>query len=170
MGTPLGKNTSGVLRERKPLGSRLGKNTTRFSSPSRFCSLSERELFMQVTKETITTSFERFLAILEAVLCLGVTIALWLSLSAYQNMWPLPGLYFIEMVTLSIISTFLFVRSDPRDKFITWVAAGVISAFSILGALSVGFFYLPVALIYTIISVTSDVRNKQKLRHTWVSS
>ena len=119
---------------------------------------------MQVTKETITTSpFERFLAILGAVLCLGVTIALWLSLSAYQNMWPLPGLYFIEMVTLSIISTFLFVRSDPRDKFITWVAAGVISVFSILGALSIGFFYLPVALIYAVISVTSDVRNKQNI-------
>jgi len=78
-------------------------------------------------------------------------------------MWPLPGLYFIEMVTLSVISAFRFVRGDPRDQFITWGAAGVISAFSILGALSVGFFYLPVALIFTVISIRSDVRNKLQI-------
>jgi hypothetical protein len=78
-------------------------------------------------------------------------------------MWPLPGLYFIEIVALSSISAFVFVRGDPRDNFITWGAAGAISAFSILGALSVGLFYLPVALIFAIISVTSDVRNKQHI-------
>ena len=78
-------------------------------------------------------------------------------------MWPLPALYFIEMVVLSIISAFIFVRGNPRDQFITWATAGVISAFSILGALSVGFFYLPVALIFAVISVTSAVRNKQPI-------
>jgi len=78
-------------------------------------------------------------------------------------MWPLPALYFIEMVVLSIISVFIFVRGDPRNQFITWGTAGVISAFSILGALSVGFFYLPVALIFAVISVTSAVRNKQRI-------
>jgi hypothetical protein len=67
------------------------------------------------------------------------------------------------MVALSIISTFAFFRGDPRDKFITWGAIGVIGAFSMVGAFSVGFFYLPVALIFAIISVTSDVRNKQHI-------
>jgi hypothetical protein len=43
----------------------------------------------------------------------------------------------------------------------TWVAAGVISAVSFLGAASVGLFYLPVALMYIVISLTWDVRNKQ---------
>ena len=119
---------------------------------------------MQVTKQTtITSPLERFLAILGAVICLIITILFWLSVSAYQNMWPLPALYFIEMVILSIISAFIFVRGDPRDQFITWATAGVISAFSILGALSVGFFYLPVALIFAVISVTSAVRNKQPI-------
>lgn len=119
---------------------------------------------MQVTRQiTITSPLERFLAILGAVVCLIITILFWLSVSTYQTMWPLPGLYFIEMVALSIISAFIFVRGDPRDQFITWGAAGVITVFSILGALSVGFFYLPVALIFAVISVTSAVRNKQRI-------
>jgi hypothetical protein len=119
---------------------------------------------MQVTRQTtINSPLERFLAILAAVICLIITILFWWSVSAYQPMWPLPGLYFIEMVALSIISAFIFVSGDARDQFITWGTAGVISAFSILGALSVGFFYLPVALIFAVISVTSTVRNKQRI-------
>lgn len=78
-------------------------------------------------------------------------------------MWPLPALYFIEIVTLSILSAFMFVRGDPRGPFLTWGAAGVIGVFSILAALSVGFFYFPVALIFAIISITSDVRNKKHI-------
>jgi hypothetical protein len=78
-------------------------------------------------------------------------------------MWPLPALYFIEMVTLSIMSAFSFLRGAPYAQFITWSAAGSISAFSILGAFSVGFFYLPVALLFVLISIISDVRNKQNV-------
>ena len=119
---------------------------------------------MQVPRQTtIISLLERVLAILGAVACLIITILIWLSVSAHQTMWPLPGLYFIEMVALASISAFLFVRGDPRDKFIIWGVAGVIGAFSILGAFSVGFFYLPVALIFVVISVTSDVRNKYHL-------
>jgi hypothetical protein len=119
---------------------------------------------MQLVRPTVMVSrLERILAILAAVVCLSLTLIFWISISAYQSMWPLPGLYFIEMVSLSFISTFIFVRGDPRGSLITWVAAGVIIAFSILGAFSVGFFYLPVALIFGVISLIWDVRNKQQL-------
>ena len=118
---------------------------------------------MQVTSPTVMVSrLERMLAILAAVVCLSITLVIWIRISAYQGMWPLPGLYFIEMVSLSFISTFIFVRGDPRGSLITWVAAGVMSAFSIIGAFSVGFFYLPVALMLGVISLTWDVRNKQQ--------
>ena len=119
---------------------------------------------MPVTKQTIITSpWERFLAILAAVLCLIITILVWLSVSSYQAMWPLPALYFLEIVTLSILSAFMFVRGDPWGPFLTWVAAGVIGVFSILAALSVGMFYFPFALIFAILSITSDVRNKKHI-------
>src|SRR4030095_10883187 len=118
---------------------------------------------MQVTRQTIMISpLERFLAILGAVVCLIITLVFWFSISPYERMWPLPGFYFVEIVSLSFISTFIFVRGDPRGSLITWVAAGVMSAFSFLGAASVGFFYLPVALMFSVISLIWDVRNKQQ--------
>jgi hypothetical protein len=119
---------------------------------------------MQVARQTVVISnLERVLAILAAVVCLSITLIFWFSLSAYQTMWPLPGLYFIEMVALSIISTFLFIRGDPHGSLITWGVAGVISAFSILGAFSIGFFYLPVALTFGVVSIIWDVRNQKNV-------
>ena len=117
----------------------------------------------------MTPPFERFVAILGAVLCLLTTIVLWASISAHQTMWPLPGLYFLEMLALSVVSSSIFVRGDLRSRFITWGAAGAMSAFSILGALSVGFFYLPLALIIAVLSVISDVRNKRRITAHLVS-
>ena len=117
---------------------------------------------MQAARQSVKVSrLERILAILAVVVCLIITLVFWFTISPYQGMWPLPGLYFVEMVSLSFISTFIFVRGDPRGSLMTWVAAGVISAFSFLGALSVGIFYLPVALMFSVISLASDVRNKQ---------
>jgi len=90
-----------------------------------------------------------------------VTISLWWGVSTQQAMWPLPGLYFIEMVALSTTSAFLLVRSDPRGLIITSGAVGIFSVFSMVGVFSVVFFYLPVALIFGVIVVVSDVRHKQ---------
>ena len=118
---------------------------------------------MQVARQSVRVSrLERILAILAAVVCLIITLVFWFSISPYESMWPLPGFYFVEIVSLSFISTFIYVRGDPRGSLMTWVAAGAISAFSLLGAASVGFFYLPVALMFSVISLIWDVRNKQQ--------
>ena len=117
---------------------------------------------MQGARQSVMIArLERTLAILAAVVCLIITLVFWFSISPHQSMWPLPGFYFVEIVSLSFISTLIFVRGDPRGRLMTWVAAGVISAFSFLGAASVGFFYLPVALLFGVISLTWDVRNKR---------
>jgi hypothetical protein len=117
---------------------------------------------MQGARQSVMISrLERILAILAAVACLIITLVFWFSLSPDDSRWPLPGLYFVEIVSLSFISTYIFVRGDPRGSLMTWVAAGVLSAFSFLGAASVGFFYLPVALMFSVISLIWDVRNKQ---------
>ena len=118
---------------------------------------------MQVPGQNITRPLERFCAILAVAVCLILTFAIWKRVSAYQAMWPLPGLYFIEMAGVSTFGAFSFVRGWPTGTVITWGAAGAFSAFSILGAWSVGFFYLPIALLFTAISVTSDVRNRRNL-------
>jgi hypothetical protein len=96
---------------------------------------------------------ERFLAILGAGICLVVTFLLWRSIRVYQPMWPQPGL----------LAAVAFIPGEPGLKYIVWGAAGALFGFSILGSLSVGFFYLPVAVIFMVLSVTSDVRNKQSI-------
>jgi len=110
-----------------------------------------------------TTPLEKLLAIFATVVCLTVTVIIWWSISVHQSIWPLPGLYFIELVTLSLISTVVFVYSRGRIRVISWIVAGILMAFAILGAFSIGPFYLPIAVIFTVISITSDIRNKQPL-------
>ncbi len=106
---------------------------------------------------------ERFLAILGAVACLVITIAIWVSVSVQQSMWPLPALYFIELPALGILSAFTLFRGGPSGRIITWAAAGIFLAFTILGAFSVGIFYLPIFLIFAVTAVSLTVRNKQPL-------
>ena len=111
-----------------------------------------------------THPLERTLAIAGTVICLFITALLWGSISLNQGMWPLPGLYFIEMAALSVVCAFLaFMDVHPGRQLIIWAAVGIFIGFSILGALSVGFFYLPVAIIFGVLAVLFDVRNKQKI-------
>ena len=119
---------------------------------------------MQTARQTVVISrMEQFLAILAAIACLFITLICWSSIRAQQTMWPLPGSYFMEMLALSVVSAFLVVRGDPRGSLATWGTAGAMSVFSILGAFSVGFFYLPVALLFGVVSVSWDIRNKESL-------
>ena len=111
-----------------------------------------------------THPLERTLAIAGTVICLFITALLWGSISLNQGMWPLPGLYFIEMAALSVVCALLaFFDDNPRSQFIIWGAVGILTGFSILGAWSVGFFYLPVAIIFGVIAIRSDFRNKQRI-------
>jgi hypothetical protein len=111
-----------------------------------------------------TRPFERILAIAGAGICLVVTVILSGSIGAQQNLWPLPGLYFIEMAVLSLVCALLaFVADNPLSHFITWVSVGIFTGFSILGAWSVGFFYLPVAVIFAVIVIRSDLRIKRHI-------
>jgi hypothetical protein len=119
---------------------------------------------MQPTRQlTSAHPIERFFAVLAALVCLIITIIIWMSVSAQQPMWVLPGLYLLEMLVVSVVSATSFFIPDPRTIFIAWGAAGTLIAFSILGAFSVGFFYLPIAITFAIISVTRDIHNKHPL-------
>ena len=118
---------------------------------------------MQPIRSGIKTihRLERILAIAGTLICLVVTAVLWASLRANQGMWPLPALYFIEMAALSLVCALLaFFDYNPRSQFIIWGAFGIFTAFSILGAFSVGFFYLPVAILFGVVAIRLDLRNK----------
>jgi hypothetical protein len=113
-------------------------------------------------KESIRP-MESLLVLMASGYCLVITFMLWMSVSAYQPMWPLPAFYFVEMAALSILSAYTFTQRHQVGKIIVWVAAGITSVFSLAGAMTVGFFYLPIALIFAFVAITSDLRNKQPI-------
>jgi hypothetical protein len=113
--------------------------------------------------KTVKISFERFMAVLGALACLVITALIWRSISANQPMWPLPALYFIELPVLGLFAAGLVWLGGPQAQRVAWGAAGIFLAFSLIGAWSVGFFYLPVALIFTAAAGAADIRGRQSV-------
>ncbi len=110
-----------------------------------------------------TRAFERYLAVMAAAGCVVITVAVWLSVSRVQPMWPLPALYLIEVTASSIVAVAAFLRGGRDGRVVTWGAIGILAAFSILGMFSVGALYLPTTLVLAGVAVVSDVRNKAVL-------
>ena len=106
---------------------------------------------------------ERSLVMVGALGCLVITIIVWDSVSANQPMWPLPALYLIEVVALSGLAVIAFLRGGRAGSFTLWAVVGILLAFSILGALSVGSLYFPTTLLFAVPAISYDLRNKQSI-------
>jgi hypothetical protein len=78
-------------------------------------------------------------------------------------MWPLPGLYFVELPALSLAAAVGWNFDLSWARVLTWAALGIVLAFSILGAFSVGMLYLPVALLLAVAVISSDMREAQPI-------
>ncbi len=112
----------------------------------------------QPTGPTIRLLLERILAVLAAAACLFLSIGLWRTISANQVMWPLPGLYFVELPALGILSAILFLRDYRFSATVGWIVSGIYVAFVLLGAFSIGLFYLPIAIMFMMVAVLATVR------------
>ncbi len=104
---------------------------------------------------------ERALVVLAAAACIFLTIGLWRSISVHEGLWPLPGLYFVELPGAAIATALAFLRDDPSSVMIAWVSSGIFTAFSILSAFSIGLFYLPIALMFIMQAVLATARQSQ---------
>lgn len=107
-----------------------------------------------------TNRLDLFLAILGGATCLILTIAVWRVVSSYQGMWPLPALYLLEMSAVAIVAAWMVAHNGHAAVLAAWAAAGILFAFSIVGAWSVGLFYLPVAIIFSVVALISDARTR----------
>ena len=110
-------------------------------------------------------SFEKFLSIANAVLC--TFICLRVAQTVGTGLFPLPALYLLELVALSglVVLGVFRGRSDTSSDWglITWIAAGVFLAFSLLGAWTIGFFFLPSTVLLVVLAVFSDVRQGRNI-------
>ena len=116
---------------------------------------------------TSTRNLERFLAVIGTAVCLLVSAGLWRVFSAQQPMWPLPDLYLLEMLAASVLGMWCIwssgSRQSPLRGFLIWAMVGVLFAFVIMGAWSVGFLFIPVAGLFAIAAVLFDRRQRYNL-------
>jgi hypothetical protein len=108
------------------------------------------------SQSSSTRKLERSLAVIGTALCLIVSAGVWYAISAQQAMWPLPALYLLEMPLASVLGLWS-IWSSIRGILI-WVVVGILFAFVVLGALSVGFLFLPVAILFAVAAVLFDRR------------
>jgi hypothetical protein len=95
-----------------------------------------------------------------ALICLGVSIEVWQSIAKYQAVWPIPGLYFLETILISLAGALsIYLRKSgfltSGSTLLTWIVAGVLIGFSVMGAFSVGLFYLPAGLAFLLAAMIS---------------
>jgi len=116
---------------------------------------------------TIIRNLEQLLALTATGICLIVCVYIWSILRAQQPIWPLPGLYLLEMLAVSILGLWSIGSNETRLSrlrgFLTWVTVGILFAFVVLGALSVGFLIAPVAILFAIAAILSDHRQGHNL-------
>ncbi len=117
---------------------------------------------------------EQFLAVVGAAACLLISARIGQVVGATQPMWPLPGLYLVEMSIVGVLGLFGTLgngsgRSSLRIG-LTWAAVGILLAFVLMGAWSIGPFFSPVVLIFAIAAILSSRRQGQNmLLHAGIS-
>jgi hypothetical protein len=92
-------------------------------------------------------SLIRVLAGLAALNCAIVP----LFFGGQRPLFPLPGLYLIEIAALGILGLTALLLVEPVTSFwraVPWVAAGALLAFVILGGFSIGFYLIPAATAF----------------------
>jgi hypothetical protein len=84
----------------------------------------------------------RGLAMAAAINCVVVPM----FFAQQRPLFPLPGLYLIEIAVLGILGLTGLLLVEARSPFwrgAPWVVAGALLAFVILGGFSIGFFLIP---------------------------
>jgi hypothetical protein len=121
---------------------------------------------MNIEKERYLKNqpIDRYLAIAGAMLCLVVTVFIERIVSQQQSLLPLPGFYFLEMLILSCLMLWTVLRGKPSSVYITWAACGIFTAFWLLGALSIGFFYLPITILFGGSGIIAELTKKGHLQ------
>ena len=99
---------------------------------------------------------EGALAISATLTAVIISAMVWWVFSPQQGMWPLPALYLIEVSVVAGLAALAVIGGWERRSEITWAAAGVLLGFALIGAWSIGFFYLPCVLFLALAGLRLD--------------
>lgn len=102
------------------------------------------------------------LGVLNCIIVLIAFIPSQLSSEGLISIWPLPFIYFIEIAVLGILC--LVSVGIQREKLnskwsgVPWICSGVLLAFVILGAWTIGFFLIPALILFLLVGIMIDRR------------
>lgn len=103
---------------------------------------------------------------LNCFLAVGIFTFFQLSLpdGGLSIIWPFPAIYFIEIITLGILCVIAVAKSQHSSKSnwtgIPWICSGILLAFVILGAWTIGFFLIPAMVVFLIVGILIDRRTQ----------
>ncbi len=103
-----------------------------------------------ITHPALSQSMEKALLAIAFLYSIIVTVYLWGIIAMHQPVWPLPALYFLELVLLPGIALLSAMHAWPRRMHLTAMAAGVTTSFAALSLFSIGLYYAPLALLLLI--------------------
>ncbi|HLF90078.1 MAG TPA: hypothetical protein VI451_14110 [Anaerolineales bacterium] len=86
----------------------------------------------------------QILAFVGAAIC--VVIPLLFAFNQGGQLFPMPGLYFLEIALFGLIGLASVIGETfpiPQRRLAPWVAAGMLLAFNVLGIWTIGLFLLP---------------------------
>lgn len=116
-----------------------------------------------LTSRTSAGTLEKVLLAIALVYGLVVTGWIWGLVALQQPVWPFPALYFLEIMLLSWLAMISVFRSWPFRMLIIAGPAGAVTSFSVMGAWSVGLFYIPLALLLVLGALSSWQANRQPI-------
>jgi hypothetical protein len=84
-----------------------------------------------------------------------------------KDLWLTPGLYFLEIIFLALLVLISRVVVDKPVKMdpnvITWIAAGVLLPFVILGGFTIGLFLFPAMISFGLAAAAGDLRQRRPI-------
>ncbi|HEX7975977.1 MAG TPA: hypothetical protein VF498_16330 [Anaerolineales bacterium] len=118
------------------------------------------------TRQKVLRLLEWAFAVFGAAVCLAVVDLF--ALQQLDELWPLPGLYFIEIVLLGLLGvTSRLGDTNPASAAlwgaIPWGVGGALLSFVILGGFSIGPFLIPAMLAFWLAGAIADLRQGRSI-------
>ncbi len=101
------------------------------------------------------------LVALAALICLDITLNIWITLERHQSIWPFPALYLCEVVVLTAGAAVVTGLNKPVAATLTWIATGALLGFIALALMSIGSYYLPVVLLMALAGIVHMYQNNR---------
>jgi hypothetical protein len=87
-----------------------------------------------------------------------------LSDAGLISIWPFPLVYFVEIILIGIICVVAIgmLRNKMKSNWsgIPWICSGVLLAFVIMGAWTIGFYLIPAMILFMLTGVVADRRTQ----------